>query len=104
MKRLAPLSWWILAAALACGESVTAPATRELTLSVCPINSWVAYQNEGAAWKRLGGSTGGDVTIKATDRFALAVSNTITQSPVLRLYFINADQAQAILACLESNP
>jgi len=97
-------SSWIAAVAIACGDNVTGPATRELTLSVCPINSWVAYQNEGAAWKRLGGSTGGDVTIKATDRFALAVSNTITQSPVLRLYFINADQAQAVLACFESNP
>jgi hypothetical protein len=93
----------LLATTVACDENVTGPARRELALSVCPTNTWVAFRNEGGAWTRLGGSSGGDVTIMATDRLAVAYTSTTTQSPVLWLYFISADQAQSVLGCQEPN-
>jgi hypothetical protein len=81
--------------AVACGDSPTAPG-REITLYFCD-KAWVAYQNEGEAWRSLPPAPR-EATFRATERLAIAIGAPGT-TPQLEIRYLTAEQAEAIFIC-----
>jgi hypothetical protein len=104
---------YLLVLALACGDGVTGPATRDMQVTLCYAspNLWLAYHNEAQGWLRVDLSSvappGGPIalTLKATDRMGVARAWLGSTSPTVDIFYGTAEQVRALLDCpVDPNP
>ena len=99
-RRLSLLSMalgpWLV---VACDDT-TAPHTEPITLYLCEIPHWVAYQNDQGPWRVLGEGRG-PFTFPATQRLALARARMQGESSTLTIDYLTSAQMVARFNCDE---
>lgn len=85
---------------LAACDGSTGPRTRNITLHLCDDSQWIAWQNEGGSWTRLGEGSGVYV-FAATERLAVARLQLPpgSSSSALFVDYLTADQVAPKLGC-----
>src|SRR5687768_12479025 len=97
----------ILASMIACSDGVTAPGTRDMEVTLCNASPslWIAYHNEVNGWIRLDLTNAIDpggaitLTLRATDRMAVAKSWVSTMDSEMEILYGSADQVRQLLEC-----
>ena len=89
---------------LAACDGGTGPRTRNITLHLWVGSQWIAHQNEGGSWTRLGEGNGAYV-FAATDRLAIARLHMPpgSNSSALFVDYLTADQVTTKLGCPTGN-
>lgn len=93
-------SFALLSMALAGCDGGTGPRTQDITLHLCDDSQWIAYQNDGGSWTRLGEGNGVYV-FAATDRLGVARLQLPPGSGSSALFvdYLTADQVATKLGC-----